>query len=258
MRSFFWLCLVSLPLWADTLSGQGRQTLVDEPWGTIYCAEGVSLQGEPTNGRWRLDTPQGPVSLLRTGSGYLIQAANQNLRLEIRPVADGDKIVVNFNGENFRILRAQDRLSWESKPQEGLPGIDFDNEVVGIYLRNPLGKSRSLPELAHRIDSLVPFPARQAKSAVPSFMAKPEPSAEIPSDPLSLRRKPFDKSQTLEEAASQKASNGWGYPDGSPDFPKDPLQPAAPTPGQDPMNLKGKPPFTKSKTIFEAQQEQKR
>ena len=258
MRQIISLLLLTSPLWADPLSGSGRHTLVDEPWGTVFVSEGVTLQGEPSGGRWRLETPQGPVSMLKTASGYLIQAANQNLRLEIRPETQGEQILVSFNGENFRLHKANDRLTWQNDPSQPLPGVAFDNDVVGIYLRNPQGKAKSLPDMAQRIDSTVPFPARLEKPTEPSFRVKPPVLSSTDEDPLSLQRKPFDKSQTLEEAQAQKASNGWGYPEGSPEFPKDPFQPAPPTPGQDPMNLKGKPPFSKSKTIFEAQQEQKR
>jgi len=137
----FWIALVLLgTAGADPRSGPGKTTLAEEPWGTVYCADGCRVTQDERGTWWRLETPQGPVSVQRRPGGWLIQASNQNLRLDdISSTPDQKEYRILFNAAQYRLQQSPTKFSWI--PGEGAP-IDYQIEDQGRALEGsgPQGK----------------------------------------------------------------------------------------------------------------------
>lgn len=243
---------------ADELSGYGRTTLAELPWGTVFCSEDCKVRTDPDGRRWRLETPKGYVSVFRSGDTWLIQAPNQNLKLEPQ---DGKSLQVAFNSSQHTVQIAPNSAQWQAGrgfvPQRidstRYRGIVFDNEVVGFYLKLPVPsgeKAASWSDL-FVVENMTHFPVFQQRLSSPSAAPKPASTAGDP-DPLRLRRGPFDATVTVEEAMSKEPENDWSYPEGAQQKPSAPMQAIEAPKGKDPLNLRPAP-FKKTPTIFEAQ-----
>ena len=87
---------------ADEFSGPGRKTLVNEEWGTIFCAENCTVKADAMGTRQRILTEKGPISLAKSIDGWLLQAPNQNLRLRAtHPLEGGSRLQVLFNAKSY-------------------------------------------------------------------------------------------------------------------------------------------------------------
>lgn len=252
------LLLSGAPIGADELSGYGRTTLAELPWGTVFCSEDCKVRADQDGLRWRLDTPKGYVSVFRSGDSWLIQAPNQNLKLEPQ---DGKSLQVTFNASQHTVEVASKGAQWTAGrgfvPQRidssEHRGIVFDNEVVGFYIKLPVAsnaKPASWSDL-FVVENLTHFPLVHQRQATPTLGTQTTPTAGD-EDPLRLRRGPFDTSVTVEEAMSKEPENDWSYPEGAQQKPSAPMQAIEAPKGKDPLNLRPAP-FKKSPTIFESQ-----
>lgn len=98
---------------ADELSGPGRKTLVNEPWGTVYCQEGCTTRSDTFGKRQYVVSDKGNISLSQTVDGWLVQAPNQNLRLRHQVNLDGsDRIMVTFNAATYVFETKANDYSW--------------------------------------------------------------------------------------------------------------------------------------------------
>lgn len=102
---------LSSPTWGDEASGPGRRTLVEEPWGTIFCAD--SLQVRDQGDVHRVASSKGPITVSRFGAGWMVQAPNQNL--QVRPPVPGsgrDGLLVTFNASRFWFETKANEYIW--------------------------------------------------------------------------------------------------------------------------------------------------
>jgi hypothetical protein len=105
------------PVSSDQTSGPGRVTLAEEPWGTIYCAQGCRINQDATGARWLLETSRGPVSVQRRLNGWLIQAANQNLRVDEESQGAWR---FHFNASKYRLEKSPNRVLWSDPASQTL------------------------------------------------------------------------------------------------------------------------------------------
>lgn len=126
--------LLRLAASADERSGPQRVTLVEEPWGTVYAAEGAKVV-RVEEGRWRIDSSRGPVTVQRQPSGWLIQAANQNLRVDQQE--GGWRFL--FNGGRYRLRKDSASVSWTDAQGETL-SYTVDEGGTSVEGVGPQGK----------------------------------------------------------------------------------------------------------------------
>lgn len=107
-------CATTLQLaQADELSGPGRKTLVNEPWGTVYCQESCTSRSDQFGQRQYVVSDKGNISLSKTVDGWLVQAPNQNLRLRRQLNLDGsERIMVTFNSATYVFETKSNDYSW--------------------------------------------------------------------------------------------------------------------------------------------------
>ncbi|MBX3171251.1 MAG: hypothetical protein KF760_27835 [Candidatus Eremiobacteraeota bacterium] len=98
---------------ADELSGPGRKTLVNEPWGTVYCEESCTTRSDQFGKRHYVTSDKGNISLSQTVDGWLVQAPNQNLRLRRQLNLDGgERLMVTFNAATYVFETKANDYSW--------------------------------------------------------------------------------------------------------------------------------------------------
>lgn len=257
------LAWLALSGWAtgDDLSGFGRITVAEAPWGTVYCSEDSQVRPDPSGRRWRLETPKGYVSVFHSDQSWLIQAPNQNLRLE---VVQPQQLRVTFNSAQHLLELSPEKSSWQAGrgylpqplPASKYRGVLFDNEVVGFYVKLPAqsAKPASWSDL-FVIENFTHFPVFQARTPTPQKTASSGPEPEV--DPLRLQRPAFEGTKTVEEVLNVKPENDWSYPEGTQQKPQSPLQAIEAPKGKDPLNLRP-PPFTRTPTMFEIQEKARR
>lgn len=107
-------CVATLRLaYGDELSGPGRKTLVNEPWGTVYCQENCTARSDQFGKRHYVTSEKGNISLSQTLDGWLVQAPNQNLRLRRQVNHDGsERIMVTFNSSTYVFETKANDYSW--------------------------------------------------------------------------------------------------------------------------------------------------
>ena len=98
---------------ADELSGPGRKTLINEPWGTVYCDESCTTRSDTFGKRHYVMSPKGSISLSQTVDGWLVQAPNQNLRIRRQTNLDGsDRLLVTFNSASYVFETKANDYNW--------------------------------------------------------------------------------------------------------------------------------------------------
>lgn len=98
---------------ADELSGPGRKTLVNEPWGTVFCQEACTTRSDQFGKRHYVSSDKGSISMSQTVDGWLVQAPNQNMRLRRQLNLDGsERVLVTFNSSTYVFETKANDYSW--------------------------------------------------------------------------------------------------------------------------------------------------
>ncbi len=98
---------------ADTRSGPDRQTVTEQPWGTLFCTKACSFTPSASGQSFQIKTPDGPVSVMNLSPWLQIQAPNGKV-LRIRSTDKGNEteLLVQLDNRNYRIFRRTGEVEW--------------------------------------------------------------------------------------------------------------------------------------------------
>lgn len=107
------LGLLGLTAAADPHSGPKHDTLLTQPWGTIYCAEKSEVKPDPSGKRFTVKTPDGPVAIIVSAPWISVQAPNGSLmRVRSTELPGATEVLVQLNKTNYRIVRRFGEVEW--------------------------------------------------------------------------------------------------------------------------------------------------
>ena len=114
---------------ADPMSGPGRQTLLQQTWGTIFAEEKASVHVDPEQRQFRIEGSQGGVLINRTPTGWNLIGPRHSLRLEIVPESGGHQLTVRMGGRRYQLISSQQQLSYEEAGKRWIYHIEGDTSM---------------------------------------------------------------------------------------------------------------------------------
>ena len=137
--SGFCFGLLNLATMADPRSGPARQTLLERPWGTVYCAEKCTVTPDRTGKRFTVSSPDGPMAVLIQEPWIVVQARDGSiLRVRSQETSRGEEILVQINKVNYRVFRRFGEVEWK------FPDDHIYFKTLDGNLRSVLGSKGSL------------------------------------------------------------------------------------------------------------------
>lgn len=129
----------SLSAFADTRSGPERQTVLEQPWGTLFCSKDCSFTPSASGQSYTVKTPDGPVSVMNLNPWLQVQAPNGKI-LRVRSTDKGNEteILVQLDNRNYRIFRRSGEVEWN------FPDDRVYYKTQDGQLRDVLGNKGSL------------------------------------------------------------------------------------------------------------------
>ena len=137
----FGLCvgLLNLPGWADPRSGPSRQTILEQPWGTLFCADSCKFKADASGQRIHVTTPEGPVAIGFQNPWIQIQTPGGSLmRIRSQETGSATEILVQLNKVNYRIFKRYGEVEWN------FPGDHVYFKTQDGNLRDVLGSKGNL------------------------------------------------------------------------------------------------------------------
>ena len=106
--------LLSLAGWADPRSGPNRQTMMEQPWGTLFCTDKCSFSADRGGQRFQITSPEGPVSVSVQAPWLQIQTPGGNImRIRSQESAAVTEILVQLDKVNYRIFKRYGETEWK-------------------------------------------------------------------------------------------------------------------------------------------------
>lgn len=143
MKHWFWFLAAGLSAAADPLSGPGRQTLIQEPWGTVFAEEKALVRSDPQQRQFQVEGSAGRVLINRTPQGWNVVGPRQGLRLEVVPESGGQRLTVRMGAQKYQLLSTPSQFSYQESGKrwtyqvEGETSMGVEGSLGSLSIASP-------------------------------------------------------------------------------------------------------------------------
>ncbi len=149
-----WRLSLLIVLFLAQVAAAQHRTLAKSEWGEVFCTAEAEIKPTVHPDRFTVSTPSGPIHIVTSYDGVIIQYPDQALRVRRSEVDEGTQILVQFNRKNYRVLQKKREWEWQFPDDEAYfrlrAGSVYD--VLGtkgflkIRRRGPIGNYRVVSE----------------------------------------------------------------------------------------------------------------